>query len=271
MEQVQIDSKFADKHGEIMVVELGGHIDQSNTYQLQKMFDNIIHSGCFKVIVDFEKLYYMSSAGWGVFIGEIKRFRENGGDIKLANMNSDIYDVFQMLEFYHILEDYNSIQEAASSFNLKKDELNLVDDQTELSVDREMPESEKLIEEIEFDENNPKNNLDVPFKVNNKIKRTEIIDFIPGSTQSAGLEENINDNFDPFNIENNIKLSELPIYEKVKRIIAQNPLIGVWGIRKILKHEHFGYTEISLLKLRRLLKELDLNTKKKRFRYFRSC
>ena len=90
MEQVQIESKFAGKHGEIMVLELSGHIDQSNSYQLQKMFDNIIHSGCFKVIVDFGKLYYMSSAGWGVFIGEIKRFRDNGGDIKLANMNVGI-------------------------------------------------------------------------------------------------------------------------------------------------------------------------------------
>ena len=42
MEQVQIESKFADKQGEIMVVELGGHIDQSNSDQVQKMFNNII-------------------------------------------------------------------------------------------------------------------------------------------------------------------------------------------------------------------------------------
>ena len=29
----------------------------------------------------------MSSAGWGIFVGEVKRFREKGGDIKLVNMN----------------------------------------------------------------------------------------------------------------------------------------------------------------------------------------
>lgn len=271
MEQMQIESKFADKHGEIMVVELGGHIDQSNTYQLQKMFDNIIRSGCFKVIIDFGKLYYMSSAGWGVFIGEIKRFRENSGDIKLANMNSDIYDVFQMLEFYHILEDYNSIQEAAISFNPKKDELNLVDDQSELTVEKEIPESEKIIEEIDFGENVPNDNLNEPSEINQKIKHTEIIDFIPGSFQGNKIKENNIDNFVPLNMDDNVKLSELPIYEKVKRVVAQNPLIGAWGIRKILSHEHFGYTRINVFKLRRLLKELDLDTKKKRFRYFRSC
>ncbi|MCD4691312.1 MAG: hypothetical protein K8R79_00235 [Calditrichales bacterium] len=57
MEKIKIESKFADQTGEIMVVELGGHVDQSNTFQLQKMFENIIQSGCYKVIVDFKELY----------------------------------------------------------------------------------------------------------------------------------------------------------------------------------------------------------------------
>ena len=89
------------------MVELDGHIDQSNSHQLQKMFDNILQSGCSKVIVDFNRLFYMSSSGWGVFVGEIKRFRDLEGDIKLTNMNPEIYDVYQMLEFYHIFDDYN--------------------------------------------------------------------------------------------------------------------------------------------------------------------
>ena len=235
------------------------------------MFDNIIHSGCFKVIVDFGKLYYMSSAGWGVFIGEIKRFRDNGGDIKLANMNSDIYDVFQMLEFYHILEDYVSVQEAANSFNLEKEELNLVDNKSDLSIKEELSESHKVVDEIEFDENRKSKKPDIPVIINQKKKHTEIIDFVPGNTHNINADDNKADDFTTFNIEENVKLSELPIYEKVKRIIAQNPLIGVWGIRKVLRHEHFGFTAISVFKLAKLLRELDLNTKEKRYRYYRSC
>lgn len=271
MEQVHIDSKFADKHGEIMVVELGGHIDQSNSYQLQKMFDNIIHSGCFKVIVDFGKLYYMSSAGWGVFIGEIKRFRDNGGDIKLANMSSDIYDVFQMLEFYHILEDYASVLEAANSFNSQNGELDLVSDHSEENVKKELSSSVKVIDEIEFDETKDVKTSQKSTETDQKKKHTEIIDFVPGSTQGINLNDSKKEDIASLNIEEKVKLSELPIYEKVKRVIAQNPLIGVWGIRKVLRHEHFGYTQISIFKLARLLRELDLNTKQKRYRYYRSC
>ncbi|MEJ2053185.1 MAG: STAS domain-containing protein [Calditrichaceae bacterium] len=273
MEQVQIDSKFADQRGEIMVVELGGHIDQSNSYQLQKMFDNIIQSGCFKVIVDFGKLYYMSSAGWGVFIGEIKRFRDNGGDIKLANMNSDIYVVFQMLEFYHILEDYASVQEAAKTFDTHQDELNLVTNSSENEVEKDIPQSDKVIDEIEFDDGRKNEEQKKPEfdLVNQKKKHTDIIDFVPGTLENVNLQGSGSEDLSSLNIDKKIKLADLPIYEKVKSIIAQNPLIGVWGIRKVLRHEHFGYTKISVFKLARLLRELDLNTKEKRYRYYRSC
>ena len=271
MSQVQIDSKFADKQGEIMVVELGGHIDQSNSDQLQKMFDNIIHSGCFKVIVDFGKLYYMSSAGWGVFIGEIKRFRDNGGDIKLANMNSDIYDVFQMLEFFHILEDFTSVKEAALSFKSIDDEINLVNNFHGIYENTKPDEIDATIDELEFDENgNGKIDSNTTALELGK-KHTEIIDFVPNVARNANTKIDRKGDFSSLVTEQNIKLSELPIFEKVKKVVAQNPLIGAWGIRKILRHEHFGYTRISIFKLRRLLKELDLNTKKKRFRYFRSC
>ena len=271
MNQVQIGSKFADKKGEIMVIELSGHIDQSNIYQLQKMFYNIIYSGCFKVIVNFGKLYYMSSAGWGVFIGEIKRFRDNGGDIKLANMNSDIYDIFQLLELYHILEDYDSVQEAAFSFNSNNKELNLVSNRSAANVEKEIPEIEKVSDVIEFDENNRKEKPEKTIVVNEIKKHTETLDFIPGTNYNDNLSEPENDGYVPLNIEEKAKLFELPLYEKVKRIIAQNPLLGVWGIRKILRHEHFGYTLIGVFELARLLRDLGLNTKKKRHRYYRSC
>lgn len=269
MEQVQIDSKFADKQGEIMVVELAGHIDQSNSHQLQKMFDNIIQSGCFKVIVNFNKLYYMSSAGWGVFIGEIKRFRDNGGDIKLANMNADIYDVYQMLEFYHILEDYPTVQEAALSFHSENEEINLIDDLTKANQDVRPLKTKSTIDEFEFNENGDETAEE---EETSPKKRTEIIDFVPGAGKTVAPKKLEEDKvFKPLMSESTAKLSELPIYEKVKRVVAQNPLIGVWGIRKVLRHEHFGYTRISVYRLWKLLRELDLHTKAKRYRYYRSC
>ena len=264
MEEIKIDSKFADQNGEIMIVELGGHVDQSNSYRLQKMFDSIIQSGCFKVIVDFSKLYYMSSSGWGIFVGEIKRFRENGGDIKLAGMNPEINEVYQMLEFYHILEDYPSIDTAAASFNADSEELDLATEDTigmepEVNKDIEVKASTEEIELFEADNHSETQVSDG--------KEDITIDFEVG----AGFGASSMTEFIPHTLKQNVKLADLPLMEKVKRVVAQNPLLGVFGIRKVLRHEQFGFTRAGVFQLIRLLKELDLNSKDKRYRFYRSC
>jgi len=268
MDEMKIDSKFADQSGEIMVVELNGHVDQSNSHQLEKMFDNILKSGCYRVIVDFEKLYYMSSAGWGIFVGEIKRFRDNGGDIKLASMNPEIYDVYQMLEFYHILDDFPNVEDATKSFRDSDDEIDLV-----LAENEDGPEDdadmkndgpiETSTEEIDITGSDDAVDSDETAQK----KKGEVLDF---TSNDLDVKEQKKD-FIPHTVSKDVKLSELRIQDKIQRVVAENPVIGIFGIRKILQHEQFGETKISIIKVFQLLRSLDLETKAKRYRYYRSC
>lgn len=264
MEKLFADTKYIDESGEIIVLELGGYVDQSNNHQVEKLFENIIDSGCYKVIVDFSKVTYMSSAGWGVFIGEIKRFRDRGGDIKLANMNPDLYEVFQMLEFYHIFEDYSSIAAAKESFMDHQGEMDLVTDeeQTEKTLEAKSlsEETEESVEEIDLE------------YILSDGKSTE------AETQFSQSEAKVNsDNKSKVSQQDFVllhkesKLADLPLQEKIKRIIAQNPLVNIFQIRKILKHEHFGHTRVGIVKLYKILRDMDLHTKAKRYRFYQSC
>ncbi len=70
------------------------------------------------MIVDLGNVDYISSAGWGIFISEIKSIRENGGDLKLVSMVPDVYEIFELLEFHHILDVYDSIDEAINKFEV---------------------------------------------------------------------------------------------------------------------------------------------------------
>jgi anti-sigma B factor antagonist len=67
--------------------------------------------------VDLSGVTYISSAGWGIFIGEIKEIRNRGGDLKLAGMVGDVFEVFQLLEFQTILEAYPSADQATDAFS----------------------------------------------------------------------------------------------------------------------------------------------------------
>jgi len=265
---VQIESKFADKNGEIMIVELGGHVDQSNSSQLQKMFSDILESGVFKVIVDFKDLHYMSSAGWGIFVGEVKRFRENHGDIKLAAMNPEINDVFQMLEFFHILDDFNTVEEAAFSFESDTDLLDMVGTGRVI----ELPPSDKASIEknkgeiVISDENESKNHA-----ANDESGVADTIELVPSESSSAQRKIVIGTDFDTAPFQKETKLSDLPMPEKIKVVISETPLVSAWQIKKVLKHEHFGHTRIGIFRLWKILRDLDLNSREKRYRFYRSC
>ena len=77
----------------------------------------MISEGRHKVVVNFEKLSYISSAGLGVFMAYIETMRNNSGDIKLCSMSEKIYNVFDMLGFPILFEIYKEEKTALEKFH----------------------------------------------------------------------------------------------------------------------------------------------------------
>jgi len=94
-------------------------LDTTTAGELETALYGLLDRGIYKVVVDLAGVNYISSAGWGIFIGEIKRIRNHGGDLKLAGMVGDVHEVFQLLEFHSILESHPSTQDAIAAFGTK--------------------------------------------------------------------------------------------------------------------------------------------------------
>jgi len=148
-EGIKIELEAIDQDAQVMLVSVSGYVDQANCYLMQETIDKCLGDKFFRLVFDLQKLMYMSSAGWGVLIGEIKRFRENGGDIKLANMGPEIYEIYQMLEFYHIISEYPSAEDALKSFNIKSAEFSEEAPVEVVGVEEEQPVNEESIPEDE--------------------------------------------------------------------------------------------------------------------------
>jgi anti-sigma B factor antagonist len=101
---------------EISVLKVSGYLDTTTAGELETALYGLLAKRCYKIVVDLSGVTYISSAGWGIFIGEIKEIRNHGGDLKLAGMVGDVFEVFQLLEFQSILDAYPSIDEARGSF-----------------------------------------------------------------------------------------------------------------------------------------------------------
>ena len=116
IDDISISFSKPEDNPEISVISVRGFVDTTTSGELEESLKRLLKQGQYSIVVDLGGVNYISSAGWGIFISEIKEIRENGGDLKLAAMIGEVYEVFELLEFQTILESFDSIDEAVKSF-----------------------------------------------------------------------------------------------------------------------------------------------------------
>jgi anti-sigma B factor antagonist len=113
MDRLIIEEEYA---GGIVILKLKGLVDSGTSHLLEDRFMELLAADAVRIVVDLRDVDYISSAGWGIFIGQIRGIRERNGDIKLAGMSPDVRDVFDLLEFNALLHPYNSKEDAVAMF-----------------------------------------------------------------------------------------------------------------------------------------------------------
>ena len=121
MEKLIISQENVEAAMPMTLLSLKGTIETTNATTLEDAIGRIIGDDCFRIVVDLAEVSYISSAGWGIFISEIKRVRRESGDIKLAAMRPEVREVFDLLEFNNILKPYPSRVEAIRDFQMAAD------------------------------------------------------------------------------------------------------------------------------------------------------
>ena len=108
MEGIQVSVENVGPHQNISVIKVGGYIDTTTSAELEHTLSSTLKSNSYNIIIDLGNVDYISSAGWGIFISEIKGIREKSGDLKLVRMIPDVFEVFELLEFHYILKGFDT-------------------------------------------------------------------------------------------------------------------------------------------------------------------
>jgi anti-anti-sigma factor len=116
MEGIQVSTEVRGNHNQVSVIKVGGFIDTTTSSEVERALTSLLKQNRFNIVIDLGNVDYISSAGWGIFISEIKSIREHNGDLKLVRMIPDVYEIFELLEFHHILDVYDSVEEAVRKF-----------------------------------------------------------------------------------------------------------------------------------------------------------
>jgi len=116
MKGIDVYVEEAAQNPAVSILRVSGYVDTTTSPDLERRLQALLKEKRFHIVVDLASVEYISSAGWGIFISEIREIRENSGDLKLAGMIADVREVFDLLEFENILKAYADSEQAVASF-----------------------------------------------------------------------------------------------------------------------------------------------------------
>ncbi len=97
----------------IYELKIEGSLDWTNFSKVEVALDEIFKKGCFRIVVNLKGARYISSAGFGCFIGSLDTAMKNNGDLIFACTPPEIQDVFNILGLSKILRFSDTVGEAA--------------------------------------------------------------------------------------------------------------------------------------------------------------
>lgn len=116
MKGIDVYVEESPQNRAVSVLRVSGYVDTTTSPDLERRLQALLKERRYHIVVDLSSVEYISSAGWGIFISEIREIREQGGDLKLAGMIPDVREVFDLLEFENILKSYPDADLAVTAF-----------------------------------------------------------------------------------------------------------------------------------------------------------
>jgi anti-anti-sigma factor len=96
----------------IFELKIDGSLDWSNYARVEAAIAAIFARNCYRIVVNLKDARYISSAGFGCFIGSLDTCTKNGGDLIFASTPAEIQDVFNILGLAKILRFADTTQSA---------------------------------------------------------------------------------------------------------------------------------------------------------------
>ena len=89
--------------GDVKVVQFTGHLDTNTSQQAEVSLNDLLGNQAKKILIDFEKLDYISSSGLRVLLSTAKQLKTVEGQLRLCGLNETVKDIFDMSGFSTIL------------------------------------------------------------------------------------------------------------------------------------------------------------------------
>ena len=95
-----------------IVVTVDGRMDAVSAPEFEQFLNGLIDEGALKVIVDFEGLDYISSAGLRSVLITAKKIQSKSGEILIVSLHDTVKEIFEISGFSTIIPIHTSVDAA---------------------------------------------------------------------------------------------------------------------------------------------------------------
>lgn len=103
--------------GDVTVLTLSGQmlLDDGDLAFRQRIHD-LVDRGLVRVVLDLGGVTYIDSSGVGMLVAKLRTLQQNGGDLKLLNLNRRAESLLGMLKLLIVFERFEDEAAAVRSF-----------------------------------------------------------------------------------------------------------------------------------------------------------
>lgn len=102
--------------GGVVVLYFSGRLDASAANEADAKLNTLTEKLPVHVVINLDKLDYISSSGLRVFLASLKKARKEQGDIKLACLQPYVKEVFDIAGFSTLFNIFDKEEEAINSY-----------------------------------------------------------------------------------------------------------------------------------------------------------
>ncbi len=104
------------KSGDVTILQLSGRLDSNTSPTLEKHLQESIETGEHQILIDFEKLNFISSSGLRVLLSAGKQLKGGSRKLVLCSLQDQVREVFDVAGFTMLFAIHPSHEEALKQF-----------------------------------------------------------------------------------------------------------------------------------------------------------
>ena len=108
---------YVEQKAGISIINLQGRIDASNSNQIHEKIMDEIEKGINRIVINFQEVSYISSAGLRILVYTSKQLKRSEGHLSLCAMDRNIEKIFQISGLIELFDIHENLDKSLSEIS----------------------------------------------------------------------------------------------------------------------------------------------------------